>query len=210
MISPRRVSFFTDRSGMTVMELVAGITITGLALAAGYSAFTSVVDHRQRAEQATVAVARDAAIRHSLISWLAGARLPAEESGPAFTGFDGMHGTMADAELGFLTTAATPLGSGHTIVRLYIDRDEDTPERGLVAELTEWRGAASQRIEIEPRVAGLEIRYLSSQEARQWLPSWISSSVLPAGVELSLHAGEFDTLPPLLRLPILVSYGSSR
>jgi type II secretory pathway pseudopilin PulG len=196
---------------MTLLELVVGLAVTGLALAAGYAAFASVIDHRQRAEAATAAIARESAVRQTLASWLAGARLTVEESGPVFQGVDGVHGSHADAELTLMTTAPTPLGVGNTVVRLFIDRDEETPERGLVAELSEWRGAARERVEIEPLAAGLEIRYLSGIHAeRQWLASWVSSSVLPAGIEVRLQAAHPDTLPGLLALPVLVSFVGSR
>jgi hypothetical protein len=39
---------------------------------------------------------------------------------------------------------------------------------------------------------------------RGWLPSWVSSTIIPSGVEIRL-AG--DSLPPLLRLPLMVAIG---
>jgi prepilin-type N-terminal cleavage/methylation domain-containing protein len=199
------------RQGMTLVELVVGLTITGLAFGAGYAAFASLLDHRERADSTTAATAREAAVRHALVSWLAGAVLVAEEHGPTFSGLDGRHGTVPDSELSFLTTAATPLNTGHTLVRLYIDRDEGTPEAGLVAELMEWRGVGTARIEIERRATGLHIRYLSSiHTGPSWLESWVSGSVLPAAVELTLLAAMPDSLPPLLRLPVLVDYAVVR
>lgn len=203
-----------NRSGMTLMELVVGLTISGLVLSVGYAAFHSVLDHRERADEVTGALARAATQRRTLVSWLAGARLTVEEGGPEFRGLDGVEGEawrMPDDELSFLTNAPTPLGSGHTIVRLSIDRDEDTPERGLVAELREWRGLRTERVEIEPGAAGLDLQYLSGIGGeRRWLPSWISSSVLPLGVQLSLVPPQGDSLPPMLRLPVLVPLGGGR
>jgi prepilin-type N-terminal cleavage/methylation domain-containing protein len=197
--------------GMSLLELIVGLTITGVVLAAGYAAFSSILDHRQRADETTRELAHAAAVRHTLTAWLAGARLTAEQDGPDFRGFDGEHHGLPDAELTFLTTAATPLDVGHTIVRLYIDRDEATPARGLTAELLEWRGQKLARLEIDPRAAGLGLRYLTGVSGhRRWLPSWISSSVLPLGVELVLVSDEADPLPDLLRLPILVPFGSGR
>jgi prepilin-type N-terminal cleavage/methylation domain-containing protein len=199
----------SSRPGMTLIELMAGVAITGMMLAGGYAAFGSVIDQRQRADDATAEAARASAVRHTLTAWLAGARVTPDEDGPGFRGVDGVHGTMPDAELRFLTTARTAASAGYTVVRLFIDRDDDTPERGLVAELMEWRGPARERIELEPRADGLEIRYLSGVRGpREWLPSWVSASVMPAAVELRLSAAA-DSLPPLLRLPILVSYGPS-
>ena len=136
---------------------------------------------------------------------MSGATLLADEGGPQFRGLDGVRQDAPDDQLTFLTTSPTPLGTGNVIVRLYVDRDDATPERGLTAAFAEWRGTATTRIELDPRVQGLDIRYLSSFQFRSgWLPSWISSTLLPSGVELLLVAAPGDTLPPLLRLPMVV------
>lgn len=201
----------TSRAGMTLLELVVGLTVAGLVLAAGYGAFSSIVDHSGRAAQAADAEARAAAMREALVSWLAGARLTVEEAGPPFRGLDGVYEDQPDDQLTFLTTGATPLGVRHTIVRLYVDRDEETPERGLTADFAEWRGPAAAQVEIEPRVTGLNLQYLTSiRPGTRWLPSWISSSVMPLGVEMTLTAASGDTLPPLLTHPIVVAFESAR
>ncbi len=200
-----------NRAGLTLIELVVALAITGLAVAAGYGALGAIVDHRGRVEEGSAAVARAAAEWGMLQSWLAGAHLTIEEGGPSFRGLDGMTGDSADDELTVLTTAPTPLGAGETILRLHVDRDDKTPERGLVATFAAWRGAATGRLEIDPRVTGLELRYRSSLlSGAAWLPSWISSSVLPAGVEVTLIGEGSDTLPALLRLPLVVPLAGGR
>jgi len=206
---------------MTLLELVVALTITGLMLASGYGAFATLADRRAVAAERADEVARAAALRRTLAAWLAGARLTIEEDEIAFRGLDGVRRSdgrsvaaagaeMPDDDLTFLTTAPTPLGDGETIARLYVDRSDDTPERGLVAELMEWRGLRRTRVELDPRVAGLDARYLSGVlGARQWLPSWVSTTVLPAGVELRVvGAIGADSLAPLLSLPITVPFGS--
>jgi hypothetical protein len=97
-------------------------------------------------------------------------------------------------------------------VRLYVDRDPSTVERGFVASVREWRGAGpEERLELVPAATGLRIRYLSALSAQPvWLPSWISSSVLPRAVEMRVEAPTADSVPPLLRLPLLVSLGGER
>jgi hypothetical protein len=105
----------------------------------------------------------------------------------------------------------TPVEAQETVVRLYVDRLEETPEQGLVAEFIEWRGPARAKIEIEPSVGALETRYLSTVTGdRRWLPSWISSSVLPRAVELRLIATAGDSLPALLALPMMVPISGGR
>lgn len=196
---------------MTLLELVVGLTIAGFTMAAGYGALASIVDHREHAEAGMDAVARGAAHRRLLVEWLEGARLKVNQEGPPFRGMDGVHGDAPDDALTFLTTAATPLGASETVVRLYIDRDSITPERGLTAEVAIWQGVERQRVEIEPHAGGLDLRYSTRMlGSTEWLPSWVSSTVLPDGLELVLTPQQDDTLPPLLRLPITVPLRGSR
>jgi hypothetical protein len=196
---------------MTLVELAVGLTITGIAMTAGYAALASILDHRSAAEKRIDAVARAAARRTVLRAWLEGARLTVDQDGPPFQGLDGTFHDLPDDELGFLTTADTPAKAAETVVRLFIDRDTLTPERGLTAELSTWHGIRRERVEIEPHASGLDLRYATRMLGRgEWLPSWISSTVLPVGVELTLSASEGDTLPPLLGLPITVPLGGGR
>jgi hypothetical protein len=208
---------------MTLLELVIALTITGLMLSAGYATFATLADRRAVAAERADDVARAAALRRTLAGWLASARLTIEEDEIAFRGLDGVRSTnhetiaattadLPDDDLTFLTTAPTPLGNGETLAHLYIDRTDQTPERGLVVELAEWRGTRRARVELDTTVAGLDVRYLSGVlGARQWLPSWVSTTVLPAGLELRLSAATTkDSLPPLLAVPITVAFGSGR
>jgi prepilin-type N-terminal cleavage/methylation domain-containing protein len=202
-------------AGMTLIEVLVGLTITGVVMGVAYAAFASILDHRERAAEAHREIARAAAVRAALADWISGARLTAEEDGTEMRGLDGEYQGNGDAELSFLTTAVTPLEGGQTLVRLFIDRDESTLERGLTAELAEWRGTSSKRIEVEPLATGLSLRYLSSVSGDVvWYPSWVSSSVLPLAVELTLSADADhnggDGLAPLIRLPILVPLRAGR
>jgi prepilin-type N-terminal cleavage/methylation domain-containing protein len=207
----RSIECRRPRAGMTLVELLVGLAITGMVTAIAYAAFGTLADHHRRADVAAQAALRESAVRHTLLAWLAGARLTVEEDGPQFRALDGAHEGRPDDELSFLTTARTPLGDAETIVRLFVDRDDRTPERGLVAELSEWRGTRVELVELEPRATGLDARYVSGALGqRQWLPTWISSSVLPAGAELVLTSAPGDTLPPLLRLPLVVSFEGGR
>ena len=194
-----------NRSGMTLMELIVALTVTGMALSMGYGAFSSLVDNRSRVTEATAATARAAAIRSSLSAWLEGARVTGQPDAAQFRGLDGVYQNLPDDELWFLTTSDTPLETNETIMRLFVDRDADTPEQGLVAAVTEWRGVASSVVQIDSTVTGLDMRYLSSAlGTRQWLPSWISATLLPTAVEIELTAPADLPLHPLLEMPMLV------
>ncbi len=199
------------RLGMTLIELLVGLVVAGAAIAGGYGALAAVLDQRDRAETAVAGTVRAAAQRRTLTAWLAGARLIVEDPGIQFRGLDGYFDDQADDELSFLTTARTPASEGETIVRLYLDRDSLTAERGLVAELSAVGSLPVERVEIESAAGGLELRYLTSMLGQaEWLPSWISSTVLPLAIELTLFPEAGDSLPTPLRLPVRVPVGTAR
>lgn len=199
------------RQGMTLLELVVGLTITGVTVLAGLGIVAAVGDRRVAAEAAIAPIARPASQRDALIGWLGGARLVAGEGGPEFRGLDGVYGRAPQDEVTFLTTAATPLGAGEAVVRLYVDRDPVTPLRGLVAAFQEWRGTRATYQEVDTLVSGMDLRYLTGLlGARGWRPSWISSTLLPAAVEINLLPATGDTLSSLLRFPMLVAIRGGR
>lgn len=195
--------------GMTLLEVVIGLTIVGMALAAGTAALASVVDHRARVDAVTGEVISAATARRTLIGWLAGARLRPEGGGPSFTGLDGTLDGRPDDELTFLTEADTPLGpGGETIVRLFVDRDKETATRGLTAEFREWRGSRSAVIAIDSAVTVLDIIYFTRIVAgHETLPSWVSSTLLPQGIEVRLSGVDSLPVAPLLALPLRVPLG---
>lgn len=202
-MSPRRTA------GFTLLELVIGLTITGMIVTAGYNALATVLDRREQAERILDTAIQAANERRAIRGWLAGARLTIEEGGPAFTGLDGVFEDQPDDVLTFLTGAETPVDGADVLVRLAVDRNPETPSAGLVAEFGEWRGGGGNRaVEIDRRITGLDIRYYSIPLGDHgWLPSWISRTILPSAIEVTLRG---DSLPPLLRMPMLVPVGNTR
>ena len=210
------MSRVTARRGFTLLELVVALAVTGLVTTAGYSAVALLSRDSRRADDAVRETAQAAAVRRTLAAWIAGARLTIEEDEVLFRGLDGELASdararepRADDELSFLTTAATGAEPGETLVRLFVDRDPRTAERGLVAALQPWRGwpvGMPTRVQLSAAAHGLEIAYLSGlAEERRWLPSWISGTVLPAAVSVTIVG---DTLPALLARPLIVPLGS--
>lgn len=200
-----------NRTGFTLVELMVSLSIIGLALGAGYSALSTVIDLRNSSEEMSEEVLRAAAIRHALREWIAGARLSTDPADPSFRGLDGVHEDKSDDALSFISAASTPIEARVSYIRLFVDRTIETPERGLVAELVDENGRIRSVLEVEPRVAELDIRFLSGVTGqRQWLPSWISSSVLPRAVELRLLPSSGEALPDLLARPLLVPIPGGR
>jgi prepilin-type N-terminal cleavage/methylation domain-containing protein len=196
---------------MTLLELLVGLAIAGLAVSGGYGALAAFTDQSERALRATGETTVAAAKRRMLVRLLEGARLSVDAVGPIFRGLDGIHGRTPDDELTFLTTAATDVSAARSMVRLYLDRDSLTPERGLTIEVARPEGRPVRRIELAPGADGLDCRYFTRMLGRgEWLPSWISGTVLPLGVELTLIPARGDTLPALLALPIAVALEPAR
>lgn len=201
-----------NRPGMTLLELVVALAVTGMAVGAGYGTFANLSDRRDAASESTDAMLREAGGRAELARWVAGTRLTVQDDGIIFRGIDGVtRDGHADDDLLFFTTAPTLVSPDESIVRLYIDRDDSTVERGLVAELREWRGRRTMKLELAPNAISLEATYLTSLFGqRQWLGSWVSTSVLPAGTRLVVSAADGDSLTALWRLPVTVSIEGAR
>ena len=118
---------------------------------------------------------------------------------------------LPDDELTFLTSSRTPLGDGATIVRLYVARTVTGSNAGLAADFTEWQGRRRLTVVLDSAVAGLELRYGSGLFAsRGWVATWLSTTVLPGGVRLTLRAAPRDSLAALLRQPIVVPLEGGR
>ena len=190
--------------GMTVIELVVGLTVTALALTAGYATLGTLVDHRARVHDEAAETVRAAAVRRAIADWLAGAYATGAPLSPPFQVVHRRDRGRADDEIAFLTTARTPLGVGGGVtVRLFVDRDARTPERGLTAEFGEWPGTRADRLELDSSVVALDVRCLSAALGRrEWMRGWSSAVLLPQGVELRAAAAAPERLTPLLRVPI--------
>jgi len=197
--------------GFTLMEVLIGLTVAALALTAGFATLGFLSDTDAPVDVASATALRGATTRNLLTEWLAEARYQVGRRGESFQGLDGeVFGTPAD-ELIFPTTASTPLGVGTTVVHLYIDEDRNTPERGLVAALTEQPTDEPRVVELVPEAGSLELRYLLPVEGStgEWVTGWISNR-LPGAIELVLGPTRHDTLPPLLRYPLLVPLEATR
>lgn len=199
------------RAGFTLVEVVVGLAVGGIVLMAGFAALATVQDRSGHAREATTAALEGSALRGTLIEWLSTAQLGSTALGVQFEGLDvGEHGVAWD-ELTFPMRASSPLRAPVTGVRLYVDTDPDTPERGLVAELIAQREGEPVRVELAPQATGLLIRYLPAVDGPvEWAESWVGQAQLPRAVELTLLDAPGDPLPPLLRLPVRVAMATLR
>jgi prepilin-type N-terminal cleavage/methylation domain-containing protein len=200
------------RAGFTLLEVLVGLIIASIALTAGFAALTFVADRAQAAEVATLEALEGATTRALLVDWLTGARGRSPNRAGSFQGQDGEAQGLDTDELIFPTTARTPLHVPNTLIRLYIDEDDETPERGLVAEMIERLQDEPRRFELVPSAARLTLRYLPDMAGApgiEWLDGWITTQTrLPRAVEIVLEPARGDSLPVLLRYPIRVTMGT--
>jgi prepilin-type N-terminal cleavage/methylation domain-containing protein len=194
--------------GFTLMEVLIGLTVAALALTAGFATLGFISDSDEPVDVASALALRGATTRNLLTEWLGEARFQAgRQGGVTFQGLDDeVYGTETD-EIIFPTTASTPLGVGTTVVRLF----NDTPEKGLVAELTELPTDVPRLVELIPEAGSLQLRYLLPIQGTlgEWVDGWISNR-LPHAIGLVLGPSPYDTLPPLLRYPLLVPLETTR
>lgn len=194
--------------GFTLIELVVALALAGASVAIGVGAVAFIGDQHATGVAAAKASARQALARAELTGWIRGAKVLPRSDGPAFQVIDGRLSDTSD-ELSFLTITPTVVDDRYTVVRLYVDRDSTTIERGLIAELQAWPEGRGARIEIEPSVASLDVRAIarSGADARA-MEGWVSSSTLPAAVELRFAPSAENAA--LFRVPMLIALGDER
>ena len=188
------------RRGMTLMELVIALMITGMIAAIGTAAFDSVLEARERVRAEVDAVTRASATRAMISAWLAFRDVSSDAQRAPTVGALNL-GEPDDA---LLLTARAPTTLDYTtvVVHLFIDRDEETPERGLVAELQPAEGQTMVRTVLDSTVTGLLVEYLDPQSNR-WIPRSEGAFRGFRATRMTLSVEEPDTLPALLRLPFV-------
>jgi prepilin-type N-terminal cleavage/methylation domain-containing protein len=219
------------RTGMTLLEVIVALTIAGSALASGAAVLGFLTD--QQARTGAQSVVSASAVRQTIRAWTTEARL-ATEGDAEFRGrpagardMSGVGGSSAmrqadeSDELTFVTSAPTEVSASGTIVRLYVASGESSANgatngaatRGLMAELRPWRHAGAPVVlALAPDAVTMRVRYLSSLSGkRAWLDSWVTTSVLPAALELrivydsSRARAEDRAARALLATPFLVA-----
>jgi len=211
MKSPTIKSSTMREGGFTLLELMVALAVASIALASGFATLGIVEERGSHAEEVNRTALSGATQRALLMDWLAGARFraPSEE---IFTGIEAEENNLPMDQIQFPTTARTPVNRNSTLVLLYVDIDEATPERGLVAELSDGSLAAEPtRMELAPSAGSMEIRYLPEADGTtEWVDGWVERGGLPRGVVIVLSPVVGDSLPPLLRLPLRVALPSLR
>jgi prepilin-type N-terminal cleavage/methylation domain-containing protein len=214
-----------SRAGMTLLELVIALVITGLMAAVGFSAFGGIIDHQRRVEQASVSTERAAALRETIHSWLVSGTVTIQQGGlPQGFGRGGRtlrtvsaSGTAAVQSvtpavvtgdvLSFVTQGPNPANAPQATMKLFIDDDPTTPETGLTVEYQASAQSPLLRRQLESTIDSLVIEYLDARTNR-WYPAKDAATISPKAVRLHMHAYAGSEFATLLAMPMMLQVAS--
>lgn len=205
------------RRGMTLLELVVGVVITGFMAAAGAAAFGTIVDNRRVILESTEELERASALRDMLRTWIGSGtvQVQSEQVRARTTRAAQVRTARSTAvstitasvstgdELRFTTSALTPALSPYVNVRLFVDGDAATPEQGLTIEYQVSAQAPLQRRQLDSSIVRMTVEYLD-RTTNRWVPSSEAGAIRAAAVRLSFPADSVD-VPRLLQLPMVFS-----
>jgi len=212
------------RSGMTLMELVIGLAITGMMAAAGAGAFSSIIDHKRIINSSTISTERAGALREMVKSWIYAGTIQTQQgggprgltrasSGAGSAGSLAMNSTSAVSaaqasgdEISFTTTALNPSLLSNVRIRLYIDADANTPETGLTIEYQPSAQLPLVRKMVDSTVDSLHVDYLD-QRTNRWYAASEAATITIKAARISMHSKD-STASPLLSLPMIFMIGN--
>lgn len=208
-----------NRRGVTLMELIVALTITGFMAAVGTATFTSIIDNRHIIRESTAPTERSSALRETIRQWLLPATIQVQAGAPrgnsqsnvrtvinnrvSSSGADGVTaaGTSTEDELIFTTTAPNPTNAPNARLRVFIDTDEETPETGLTLEYQVNQQSPLQRRQLDSTVTGMTVEYLNRQN-NQWVRAANATGIRARAVRLTLATADGVTIDPLMALPM--------
>jgi hypothetical protein len=211
---------------MTLMELVIGLAITGMMAAAGAGAFASIIDHRRVIRESTVSTERAAALREMIESWINAGTIQIQRGGgprgltrgggaAASRAASMSAGTAAVSaaqgagdELTVTTTALNPSLLGAVRIRMYVDADNNTPEKGLTIEYQPSAATPLVRKMIDSTIDSLRVEFLDRRTGR-WFRSAEAATIAPRAARLTLVANPNAPPQPLLGVPMIFVIGNA-
>ena len=216
-----------NRRGMTLMELVIGLAITGIMAAAGVAAFGSIIDHRRVIHEASASTERAAALRETIRSWVVNGTLHVQIGGGprgltrgAARGGTGPNApggmnvaavTPAQAtgdEFTVTTSAVTPVMTPNLAIRLYIDGDGSTPEKGLTMEYQPTPRSPLLRKMLDSTIDTLRVEYLDERTHRWFAASQAATLGSMTAIRLTMIPSPTVPLSPLVTLPLVFAIRS--
>jgi hypothetical protein len=209
------------------MELVIGLAITGMMTAAGAGAFEAIISHRKVIRDAAVSTERAVALREMVRAWLSTGQVQIQQGGvpsglsrgAATTAAPGTTGTnstssvsaaqAAGDEVTFTTNAANPGLLSVVRIRMFIDADNNTPEKGLTIEYQPNAQQPIVRKMLDSTIDTLYVEFLDDRTHR-WYHSSEAATITPTVIRITMLPGEHHTAPPILSVPMIYPIANAR
>jgi len=190
------------QAGFTLIEVVVGLTIIGMTLATGYGTLAFMMDRHEAVTSVLDDHVRASQVREMLTAWVGAATLSTRAGSTAFAGLDATdYGNTPDDQLTLNTI--DPVDRVPITVTLAINKNEAAPPIGLIARIELPRDGHTYIIVLDSAATGLDLAFYSPfLGGGRMLPSWVSNTLLPSAVTLTISG---DSVSPLLRLPLLVT-----
>ena len=211
------------RRGMTLMELVIGLAITGMMAAAGAGAFSSIIDHRRIIHTASASTERGSALRETIRSWIIAGQVQIQIGGgprgltrgvgaarPSTTSSSTGMVSAAQAsgdEISFTTQAVNPSMLPNVRMRLYIDADANTPEKGLCIEYQPNSQQPLVRRMLDSAIDTLHVEFLDGVTHRWFAASQAATLTSILAVRLWMVADTAAHASPVLAVPMIFTSG---
>jgi prepilin-type N-terminal cleavage/methylation domain-containing protein len=211
------------RRGMTLMELVIGLAITGMMAAAGAGAFAAIIDHKKIIRDASAITERGSALRETIRSWIIAGTIQiqvgggprgltrgigsaAPSRGASSTSAVSAAQAIGD-EITFTTQAVNPSLLANVRMRLYIDGDANTPEKGLCIEYQPNAQQPIVRKMLDSLIDSLHVEFLDGMTHRWFAASQAATLSNILAVRLWMVADTAAHASPLLGLPMIFTNG---
>ena len=210
------------RRGMTLMELVIGLAITGMMASAGAVAFGAIIDHRKIVQHASVETERAAALRDMVRGWIlagniqiqqgggprglnrgvgAAAAVASQATGGMNTAQSVSQAAASGDEITFTTSEINPSLLPNVRIRMYVDADDNTPQKGLTIEYQPNATMPLVRRMIDSTIDTLHVDFLDRRTNR-WIESTQAATIQPMAARLTF-ASSVAKLSPILRIPMI-------
>ena len=205
------------------MELVIGLAITGMMAAAGAGAFASIIDHRRIIRNASAATERGSALRETIRSWIVAGQVQIQIGGgprgltrgvgaarPSTTSSSTGAVSAAQAsgdEITFTTQAVNPSMLPNVRMRLYIDADATTPEKGLCVEYQPNSQQPLVRRMLDSTIDTLHVEFLDGVTHRWFAASQAATLTSILAVRLWMVADTSAHASPVLAVPMIFTSG---
>lgn len=205
------------------MELIVALVLLGIVSVIGAAVFESLIDHRRIVSDATVSTERAAALREMVRGWLAAGTVQIQRGGGPQLGRNAASTASATAstaqgvttaaqgigdDITFTTSAASPAMQQNVRIRLYIDADPGTPEKGLSIEFQPNTATPLQRRMLDSSIDSMTVEYLD-RRTNQWFGASQAATITPRAVRLTLLGADGKQLPRLLQVPIVLPIGNT-